>query len=234
MNEEKPNYYAVIPSRIRYDDDLVPNEKLLYGEITALTNKNGECWATNKYFSELYKVHVNTVSNWIQHLKLKGYIDTKIIYKNGTKEIEKRILKINGNPINENVKTYQQNYGEGINENVERGINKNVEENNTSINNTSLIIKENIKRKFFENDEVNNLFNEFLDFRKKLKAVNSEKAIQLLINKLNLYDDSTKKQMINNSIENSWKSVYPIKKQKKENNITDKDLEEIEKKYASK
>ena len=29
--EEKPNYYAVIPSNVRYDDRLKDKAKLLYG-----------------------------------------------------------------------------------------------------------------------------------------------------------------------------------------------------------
>ena len=35
------SYYAVIPANIRYDDDLTPNAKLMYGEITALSNEQG-------------------------------------------------------------------------------------------------------------------------------------------------------------------------------------------------
>lgn len=89
--------------------------------------------------------------------------------------------------------------------------NVNVNENvNVNVNNK----KENIKRKYFEDKELNDLFLEYLEMRKKLKAVNSDRAINLLINKLNQFDDVIKKQMINNSIENSWKSIYPLKETK--------------------
>lgn len=88
--------------------------------------------------------------------------------------------------------------------------------NNKYINTNN---NKNTKKDFFDKEELNDLFNEFLDFRKKLKAVNNDKAITLLINKLNEYDDETKMKMINQSIENSWKSVFPLKKEykKKEN-----------------
>ena len=76
-------------------------------------------------------------------------------------------------------------------------------------------IKENIiKEKYFENNEVNSLFLEFLKIRKKVKAVNSELAIKKLINKLNKYTDDIKIQMLEKSIVNSWKDVYEIKQKK--------------------
>lgn len=88
---EKPNYYSVIPSTVRYDDDLKANEKLLYGEISALSNKYGYCTAGNVYFADLYKVHKKTVSDWISHLKEKGYIEVEMVYED-KKIIERRIF----------------------------------------------------------------------------------------------------------------------------------------------
>ena len=67
--EERPNYYAIIPANIRYDNTLPPNAKLLYGEITALCNKDGYCHATNEYFAKLYSVSTRTITEWIKKLE---------------------------------------------------------------------------------------------------------------------------------------------------------------------
>ena len=92
--EEKPNYFAVIPANVRYDKELKPIEKLLYGEITTLTLKTGECWASNTYFAQLYGICPTTISKYLNHLKQRGYINIKIKYFNNTKQIEKRIIGI--------------------------------------------------------------------------------------------------------------------------------------------
>lgn len=110
--KDKPNYYAIIPANVRYDEDLRDKAKLLYGEITALCNKNGYCFASNKYFADLYGVTITTVSTLIKELVDKGYIVSVIQYKRGTKEILNRYLKI-----------------------FKEGMQNNLKDNNTSINN---------------------------------------------------------------------------------------------------
>lgn len=88
------SYYAIIPANVRYDKDLTANAKLLYGEITALCQQMGYCWATNAYFADLYNVSNETVSRWISSLEKKGYIRKEIIYKQGTKEVKERKIYI--------------------------------------------------------------------------------------------------------------------------------------------
>ena len=83
--KEEPGYYAIIPSKVRYAN-IIPNVKLLYGEITALSNKRGYCFATNSYFAKIYKVHPTTVSNWISILVTNKFIVVETI--NGQRRME--------------------------------------------------------------------------------------------------------------------------------------------------
>ena len=90
--DNQVNYYAVIPANVRYDKDLPANAKLLYGEITALCNNKGFCWATNQYFADLYGVKKLAVSRWINALADKGYIFIVMEPKNDhTQELIRKI-----------------------------------------------------------------------------------------------------------------------------------------------
>lgn len=134
----KPNYYSIIPATVRYDKDLKANEKLLYGEITALAQMQGYCWASNGYFAELYGVSKETVSRWISKLDKKGYIRTKVLYVENSKQIDKRFIYISDTPIDKKINTPSQNRHDPIDENVKSPIDKKVKDNITSINNTSI------------------------------------------------------------------------------------------------
>lgn len=133
---ERRSYYAVIPANIRYDTRLMPNAKLLYGEITALCNEKGYCWASNDYFAELYNVKKETVSRWISELIEFGYLTREIVYKEGTSQILNRYLRINQYPIDEKRNRYPRKNQYPIDEKINTPIDEKVKDNNTSINNT--------------------------------------------------------------------------------------------------
>ena len=90
----KPSFYAIIPASVRYDDTLCPNAKLLYGEITALCNKEGRCWAGNAYFANLYGVSKVSISKWVRQLVDAGFIQSEIQYAEGSKEILNRYITL--------------------------------------------------------------------------------------------------------------------------------------------
>jgi len=133
MQEEKPNYYSIIPANIRYDKTLKANAKLLYGEITALTNKEGFCWASNAYFSDLFEVTPQAISNWIKALSCRGYVDIEYV-KSGKEIVSRKIyLSEKQRGINKCLQVSTKSEG-GINKRL-RGYQQKVKGNNT-INNT--------------------------------------------------------------------------------------------------
>lgn len=75
--ENRPSYWAVLPAQIRYDPSLPPNAKILYAEISALTNERGYCYADNAYFCQLYELSERTIIRLINALDKAGYISIK-------------------------------------------------------------------------------------------------------------------------------------------------------------
>lgn len=139
MGTNEPGYYAIIPSSVRYDKKLPANAKLLFGEITALCNKEGYCWATNEYFAELYGTSDKTIGRWLKALKTKGVIfcSTKTFrYEDGT------IKKVRYIGLDKNVLTELDKIElDHTDKNVLNHTDKNVPYNNTNSNNTDMNIE---------------------------------------------------------------------------------------------
>lgn len=134
MEEQQKAYYAIIPANVRYDKDLAPNAKLLYGEITALCNDKGYCWASNQYFADLYHSSISAVQKWVSALVKKGYINLELVYKEGTKQILQRKLYI-APGVNIYTTSHKNLYDPGVKNYMTPGVNICVE-NNKDINNT--------------------------------------------------------------------------------------------------
>jgi hypothetical protein len=80
-----------IPKEVWLSDDLTMQEKLFFVEIDSLDNEDG-CFATNEYFAKFFGISKTRVSKVINSLVKKGYIISKLTYKEGTKQIDKRVL----------------------------------------------------------------------------------------------------------------------------------------------
>jgi len=127
----KPNYYAIIPAEVRYNEKLTANSKLLYGEITALSNKKGVCWATNKYFADLYNVSEVSVSKWVSQLIDEALIRTQ------TNHDGKREIYLIG--VKEKFKGVQRKVKGGVKEKFKPY--NNIHNNNNINNNNSVTFK---------------------------------------------------------------------------------------------
>lgn len=65
-------------------------------------------------------------------------------------------------------------------------------------------------------------WNDFIDVRKKLKAVHTGRAINTLINKIEKYHGQglDVNEMLEASIVSSWKDIYPLRKENGNGNTT--------------
>ena len=166
MNEEnKVSYYAIIPASVRYDEELTDKAKLLYGEITALSNKEGYCFATNKYFANLYKCTNRAIQNAISKLQENGYIHVVIednyqrkIYLTSSMGYEKNFI---GGYENKFIGGYEKNF-----------TNNNINNNKLDSFFNYIINKEKQIPKEFENLE-----SEILDVLEKYEMIFTEEII---------------------------------------------------------
>ncbi len=222
MEEQQKSYYAIIPANVRYDKDLAPNAKLLYGEITALCNEKGYCWASNQYFAELYGVSVLSVKRWVNSLVNKGYVYRTLTYKPNSKEVDKRILSIDSG-IKIDTTSVQKCYDPSIKNDTSSSI-KNDTDNNTSINNTfnnTNEYKEKNNKKesvnsviaeYTENKDLQDALHGFVEMRTKARKPLTVRAMKLSLNVLDnlAVDDVTKIAIVNQSIVHTWSTFYKL------------------------
>ena len=81
-----------ISKEIWLSKDLTLQEKVFLVEICSLDNNEG-CFASNGYFAEFFGISKTRVSLVIKSLVDKKYITSTMIYKEGSKQILKRVLK---------------------------------------------------------------------------------------------------------------------------------------------
>jgi hypothetical protein len=141
----------------------------MYAEITALCDMNSECFASNSYFANLYGKSKTSISNWISELVKYKYISLRFTYKEGTKEIDNRYIKILKGGIEENLNTPYK---------------KTVKSNTTSNNNTNNNINISNRRNdfvfevlSFDYDE--SILNGFIDYWTEPNKSNTKMKFEL-------------------------------------------------------
>ncbi|AGA67547.1 phage protein [Brachyspira pilosicoli P43/6/78] len=195
-NKDKKNYYAIIPANVRYDKRLSPLTRLIYGEITALSNEKGYCFATNAYFANLYSMSNVSISRCISELKEHNYI--RVVYDIKEKNVDKRKIYIN-NLENKKLESEELNKKNEKLENEEL-------KNNEEITN---------------NEEININIQEYKeDINKNNNTNKNDDAFSLakikLVNRIKLNDDT---DLSNNIKEYNQNCLDGIKEKVKYNNI---------------
>jgi len=214
--QETPSYYSIVPSSVRYDNELSSSEKLLYSEISALVNMNGTCFASNGYFARLYEVSERTVTRWITSLKDRGHI--KVIKS----DEHERIIELSW--VDKNVYGGRQK--------CPRGVDKNVGHNTIENNTTTTRVRKSISTK---GDSMVDMISSDLAFkslsslkgikvslgqfeahRSEIRKPMTNQARKVMLGKLVKYQEQGYNvvEMLDTAVERGWLSVYPPKEKK--------------------
>ena len=214
-----------IPKEVWESKELTLQQKVMLVEIDSLDNEKG-CYASNKYFSEFFGISSGRVSQVINELIDKGYLNAEYIKEDN--QILARILKIQSPPYP--VKVFRK-LNRGYLENDEGGIkyskggylendkDNNIIYNNINNNNNKKKRKktsyDEILNSMVEDDDVKNTICDYIKMRKLIKKPMTDRAVTMLINKL--YKLSNNKQIqikiLEQSILKNWTDIYPYKEE---------------------
>ena len=197
-----------IPKEIWLSKDLSTNEKILLAEIDSLGGSSDGCFASNQYFADFFDLSKDRISRLVSGLKNKGYITVELIYKEGTCEVDKRIIKLN---------PYSYFY-QGV-QNHQGGIGENTKDitNNYNINNNNKTSKKKTTK------EVRHKYGEFKNVLlsdkdlEKLKAEYGEDLVEKYIKKMDEWIELNGRRYKNYYLAlRQWMNKEVSKKQAKE------------------
>ena len=203
-----------ISQTVWLDKRLNALDKVILTEIDSLDNGEQGCYASNKYIADFCQCSETKVSTAISKLIKLGYIYVKK-FDGRQRELKSRLSNFE-----------RQNY-----KNCKADLQNLKESNiNNNINNNIVNIKKERKTSYDEilseiaDEELKSLYLEYIKMRKLIKAPMTDRALQMLISKVNtLEPDNTdnQKELLETAIMNNWKSVYPIKKGTKDSEQSD-------------
>jgi DNA-binding Lrp family transcriptional regulator len=218
--------YIVIQDWMISDLQLKGNELLTYALIYGFSQDGeSEFKGSLKYISEFLGISKSTAQRSIEKLVDRGIVEKRVEEISGVKFNRYMAHEKADTPIVKTSTGYSQNDHGGIvkmttgySQNDHGGIVK-MTTNNTNIYNTNNNTSNNTKDKgaparYFDDEELNNKFLEFLSMRKKIrKPVRTDRGMQTLIAKLRFLskdDVEMMKRIIDQSLDNEWQGLFSL------------------------
>lgn len=216
MSKVKNENYITIQGWMVNELNLKGNELLVYATIYGFSQTENQLFTGSlQYLADWTNSSKQGVQKNLKSLVEKGFIVKNDKYVNGVKFCEYYVTKFN-EVCNSVVQGMQQSCTPPIQQSCTNKIDINNKENN--IDNKKERKKETydaIIDELVKDDDVKECIYEFIKMRKLIKKPLTDRALKNIINKL--FTLSTNKQeqiqILNNSIDSNWLSVFPLKKE---------------------
>ena len=239
--EREPAFDAIIPAPVRYNDELRPNAKLMYGEIRALCGTRGYCWATNGYFANLYGMNERSIARFIAQLEELNFIRVVILRDDNGRVCGRRIYVVfpfdsnHNETLNHMTKkssTCPKSQGEGdqkVSQSLDNNKNnkyiraqkKNYDPDVVKADFRSWVRTLNISEA--ESKELEECLSDFVDFRiVKKDPIASPTGVKYQIRELVKLSGGNVAAMIailSKSLANGWKGIFRLRNDEIQNSI---------------
>lgn len=214
-----------MPAQVRYDPKLPAGAKILYAEISSLTDARGYCFASNDYFAALYGVAGRTVQRYLDALKSGGFIRIQ----DGDGGTGRRKIYAGINPLFDNHDKnvmVPENHDKIVTETTTKLSPPNKVINKKDINNPPISPKAEktpmpaaLMQRVVDyargDTELETRFVEFAENRQAIKKpIKTDRTLTLLLSKLNELSGGNrdrKMQLIDLAIERNWLSFFPLR-----------------------
>ena len=133
------SFWVVIPHSVLSNKNLKDIDKLVYGEISSLTRKDGYCTAHNKHFEEVLNISQKKLWRSLDNLEKQGLIKCEITHEAGSIKGTFRRIKLGGVVIDD-YRGYPNLTRGGSHQRLDKIEihNRNTKENNTSYKKSSI------------------------------------------------------------------------------------------------
>lgn len=208
--------YGIIPKIVMRDKNLSIEAKAIYAYLIAFAGDKKTCYPSRDLMCKELGISINRFTKHLKTLKESGYIKVERVKSGNLKA--KNIYEIIMDERDRCI-----NFRDIENEYLENEYTNNNSLNNNSVNNNSINKKEKKKKRtdldvlineYTSNSFLQETIIDFIKMRKGIKKPVTERALKGILNKLDKLAtiDDIKIKILENSIENCWQGVFPLKK----------------------
>ena len=206
-----------MPKAVMQSQEISIKAKAVYAYFCSYTGAGSSCFPSQQKICFDLEVSKNSLNKYLRELKQAGFIEVEQEKTNG--KFARNIYTLTDTKIPYTKISDTEDFVHG-----------NLNTKNNS-NKSNSILKSNNKEKerkttgydailsSIEDTSLRDLYLDYIKMRKLIKSPMTDRALQMLINKVNELEPSSverQKKMLETAIMNNWKSVYPLKEEEKD------------------
>lgn len=191
--------------------------KALYAYFCSFTGAGFSCFPSQQKICFDLEISKDSLNKYIRELKEAGFIDVEQEKENG--RFSRNVYTLSDMKIPYPKISDTEDFGHGNLDTKNNSIKKNSIKKNSIYKKNSIKKKERKKSGYdeilssIEDASLRELYLDYIKMRKLIKSPMTDRALQMLINKVESLETDVERQkkLLETAIINNWKSVYPLK-----------------------